>query len=62
MSRSVQTKIEQGFPETKAALEQEVQPYWRVKDMLSAYKGIIYMGDRVVVPYVMVVSASEVLL
>jgi uncharacterized protein YqgQ len=23
-----------------------VKPYWRVKDMLSAYKGIIYMGDR----------------
>jgi hypothetical protein len=23
------TKIEKGFPETKAELEQEVQPYWR---------------------------------
>ena len=44
------TKIEQGFPETKAELEQEVQPYWPVKDMLSAFKGVIYMGDRVVVP------------
>jgi hypothetical protein len=44
------TKIEKGFPETKAELEQEIQPYWRVKDMLSAYNGVIYKGDRVVMP------------
>ena len=44
------TKIENCFPETKTELELEVQPYWRVKDMLSTYKGIIYMGDGVVVP------------
>jgi hypothetical protein len=44
------TKIEKCFPETKTELELEVQPYWRLKDMLSTYKGIIYMGDRVVVP------------
>ena len=47
---TLMTKIEKWFPETKAELEQEVQPYCRVKDMLSAYKGVIYMGDRVVVP------------
>jgi hypothetical protein len=44
------TRIKKGFPETKTELEPEVQPFWRVKDMLSTYKGIIYMGDRVVVP------------
>jgi hypothetical protein len=44
------TKIEKGFPETKAELKLEIQTYWRVKDMLSAYNGVIYMGDRVVVP------------
>jgi hypothetical protein len=47
---TLMTKIKKGFPETKTELELEVQPYWRVKDMLSTYKGIIYMGDRVVVP------------
>ena len=45
---ALMTKTEKGFPETKAELE--IQPYWRVKDMLSAYNGVIYMGDRVVVP------------
>jgi hypothetical protein len=44
------TKIEKGFPKTKVELEQEIQPQWRVKDMLSAYNGVIYMGNRVVVP------------
>ena len=39
-----------GFPETKTELQTDVQPYWRVKDMLSEYNGVIYMGDRVVVP------------
>ena len=43
-------KIEKGFPESKTELELEIQPYWRVKDMLSTYNGVIYMGDRVVVP------------
>ena len=46
----LKTHIEEGFPETKAELKVDIQPYWRVKDMLSVYEGIIYMGDRVVVP------------
>ena len=44
------SKVEKGFPETKTELEQEIEPYWRVKDMLTVYEGVIYMGDRVVVP------------
>ena len=47
---SLLTKIRKGFPGTMTELELEVKPYWRVKDMLSTYKGIIYMGDGVVVP------------
>jgi hypothetical protein len=45
---ALMTKTEKGFPETKAELE--IQPYWRVKDMLSAYNGVIYMGDRMGMP------------
>ena len=47
------SKIEKGFPETKAELEQEIQPYWRVKDMLTVYfaqtnlKGVCHcMGQK----------------
>jgi phosphoketolase len=40
----LKTKIKK----TKAELEHYIQPYWRVKDILT--EGVIYMGDRVVVP------------
>ena len=43
----LRTKIEKGFPETKDELEQDIQPYWRVKDMLSVYEGVIYMGCNI---------------
>ena len=36
--------IREGFPETKAELQTDLQPYWRVKDMLSVYEGVVYMG------------------
>ena len=42
--------IVEGFPEMKAELQIDLQPYWRVKDMLTVYTGVIYMGERVVVP------------
>jgi hypothetical protein len=46
----LKTNIEKRFPETKAEPQPDIQPYWRVKDMLTEYEGVIYMGDRVVVP------------
>ena len=43
----LRTKIEKGFPETKDELEQDIQPYWRVRDMLTVYEGVIYMGCNI---------------
>merc|ERR1711888_443926 len=42
--------IHKGFPGTKSELQPSIQPYWRVRDMLTEYDGIIYMGDRIVIP------------
>ena len=42
--------IEQGFPSTRAELPPDLKQYWRAKDMLSVYEGLVYMGERVVVP------------
>ena len=36
--------IMKGFPETKTELQTDVQPYWRVKDMLTEYISVIYMA------------------
>ena len=50
-----------GFLETKTELQTDIQPYWRVRDMLSEYNGVIYMGDRVVVPVELRASTLETL-
>ena len=42
--------IHGGFPETKLQMIPSIQPYWRVRDMLTEHGGIVYMGDRTVVP------------
>ena len=42
--------IHGGFPETKPQMPPSIQPYWRVRDMLTEHGGIVYMGDRTVIP------------
>ena len=42
--------IHGGFPETKPQMPVSIQPYWRVRDMLTEHGGVVYMGDRTVVP------------
>ena len=34
--------IVQGFPETMAKLPHNLQPFWKVRDMLTEYEGLIY--------------------
>ncbi|CAH2097604.1 unnamed protein product [Euphydryas editha] len=42
--------IMQGFPDTVKDLPPELQHYFNFKEELSYYKGIIYKGDKIVVP------------
>ena len=42
--------IHGGFPETKPQMPASIQPYWRVRDMLTEHGGVVYMADRMVVP------------
>ena len=46
----LRTLVIAGFPNTNAELQKDLQQYWRVRDMLSEHGGVIYSGDRVVVP------------
>lgn len=39
-----------GFPEIKSQMPPSIQPYWRVRDMLTEHGGIVYMGGRTVLP------------
>ena len=45
--------IHKGFPGSKSELLPCIQPYWRVRDMLTEHQGVIYMGDRVVLPHML---------
>ena len=51
--RDLTNTIETSFPETKAELPRDLQPYWRVREILSENEGVIFMGSRIVVPEVL---------
>ena len=39
-----------GWPETKAELAHNVGAYWDFRDELATYNGIVYKGNRIVIP------------
>lgn len=40
----------QGWPERKCDVPLEVMPFWDFRDELSTYNGLIYRGERTVIP------------
>ena len=40
----------QGWPETKQQLEPLIAEYWTYRDEIGAYNGVLYKGDRVIIP------------
>ena len=41
---------EHGFPETSNLISQQILPYWRFREDLSAVDGVLMYGSRVVIP------------
>ena len=39
-----------GWPENKQDVPPIVTPYWHIRDQLSTYNGIIFKGERIVIP------------
>ena len=48
--RDVREIIKSGWPETKSQAPVNTQEYWHIRDELSEIDGIIFKGDRIVVP------------
>ena len=42
-----------GWPATRQEIPAAVTPYWDARDELSTYNGIVYKGERIVMPYSM---------
>ena len=51
--KTLASVIKQGWPESKLHLPLEVQDYFPFKEELTLQNGVIFMGDRVVIPFQM---------
>ena len=48
--QALQNMIVQGWPETRSACEQPVLEYWNHRDELSIEEGLIFRGQKIVIP------------
>jgi transposase InsO family protein len=44
------TTILEGWPEEKCQVSDELKPYWNFRDELDCVDGVVYKGDRLVIP------------
>ena len=42
--------VQKGWPEMKAALPEPVKPYFHLRDELSVQDGVLFRGNRVIIP------------
>ena len=52
-SRYVQLQrvVLSGWLQTKVEASVETRPYWNYRDEISCYKGLMFKGDRIIVPH-----------
>jgi hypothetical protein len=42
--------VNEGFPEHAASLDEELRPFWKVRDRLTVFEGVVLYGHRTVIP------------
>lgn len=42
--------VEKGRPESKSKAQPNISPYWNYRDQISTYNGIMFKGEKVIVP------------
>ena len=50
-----------GWPESRTAVPEDVRPYWNMRDEMSADDGLVFAGERIVIPESMRSDMLEVL-
>ena len=53
--------IIQGWPDNKSQVEDEAKPYFHIRDELSCQDGLLYRGERIVIPVSMRKQMKEML-
>ncbi len=43
-------RVVSGWPSENAKLEQELRPYWDFREEISVYDGILFKGERIIIP------------
>ena len=53
--------VRQGWPQERSNLEIDLRPFWDSRDEISVYDGIVFKGERVIIPYVMQAAMLKLL-
>lgn len=53
--------VHRGWPENKQGLDDDVAPYWDVRETIACTDGILFKGQRVIIPYSMQTSILAIL-
>ena len=48
--QAVKDAVHEGWPKTKAKTQAEIKPYWTCKDEISCVDGLLFKGNKVIVP------------
>ena len=48
--QSLKTIVLRGWPETKQEVDPKITEYWNYRDEIGVQNGVIYKGDRVIIP------------
>ena len=49
--QQLQKVVMSGWPQTKVETPVETRPYWNYRDEISCYEGLMFKGDRIIVPH-----------
>ena len=49
--QQLQKVVMNGWPQTKVETPIETRPYWNYRDEISCYEGLMFKGDRIIVPH-----------
>ena len=48
--QAVKDAVHERWPKTKAKTQAEIKPYWTCKDEISCVDGLLFKGNKVIVP------------
>ena len=59
--QELKTTVEKGWPESKSRVSPRISPYWNYRDKISTYDGIMFKGEKVIVPKTMQREMLEII-